>query len=670
MGQLILFILLGVGPGALIAALALSVVITYRGSGTINFAAGAMATLGAYLFYGLRTGGYLFFSGLKFASSLPTAPAFLISVAVCCLLGLALDLLVYQRLRASPPLAKLIASVGVLLLIQAVVILRFGGNGQSAPSILQGGVVNVFGGPVPDSRLVLLGLVAAVTVIVAAVYRYTSFGLATRAAQEDEVEATYTGLSPGTLSALNALLAAAVAAALGILVAPLTSLDPTTLILAAVPAMGAALFARFTSFGVAAVVGLAMGMLESVITLLQTDSWFPTSGGLPLPGVSDVVFLILIGIALVWRGSRLPQRGALVEPRLPPAPPPRLILRPFVVLTVAAALMLMFLPFGFRQAMINTLIGGIACLSLVVVTGYLGQVSLLPYALGGIAGLVVSKLGTDAHLGFPAAPILGILAATLLGVLSALPALRVRGIQLAILTVAAAVAIQSFVLNNTSAGGGINGAPVSSPSFLGLSLGPSAPFPTGDGQLPSPIFGLLCLICFAVLCVLVSLLRRSALGHQLLAIRSSERAASAIGLSPAQLKLVGFGISSAIAAVAGILLAYNYGSVDVANFDLVNALGLVAFAYMGGITTVRGSIIGGLLVTEGLLGHYLQVWLHVSPSYYQLLAGVGLLVTVVLNPNGIALNKPPSFLRRRRRRVPGVQPAAAPTARTVEQVTL
>jgi branched-chain amino acid transport system permease protein len=638
--------LLGVGPGALIAALSVSVVIAYRGSGTINFAAGAQAALGAYVFYGLRTGGYILFAPLRIShTGMGTTAAFLTTLLICGLSGLALDWFLYQKLRSSPPLARLIASVGVLLTIQALVILAFGGNGLSAPDVMYDGTLKIAGGPVPASRLLLLGLVAALTISLALVYRYTPFGLATRAAQEDEIEAMYSGMSPGRISSINSVLAAMICAAIGIVVAPLTSLDPNTLVLAVVPALGAALFARFTSFIVAASVGLAMGLVSALVIFLQTKPWFPTSQGLPLPGVSSVVYFALICLALIWRGSSLPQRGTLTEARLAPAPASTNRLSTALVLTGVMALGMVFLPADFRQASINSMIGTIGCLSLVVLTGFVGQVSLLPYSLAGVAGLVVSKLASIAHLGFPLAPLVAILIATLLGVATALPALRVRGVQLAILTVGAAVAISSFVLGNPSVNGGLRGAPIPSPTFLGVGFGPDSPFPTGHGQLPSPAFGLVCLAITSLLCLFVASLRRSELGRRMLAVRASERAASGVGLSPGQIKLVGFGISSALAAVAGVLLGYNFKAVDPANFDLINSLGLLAFAYMGGITTVRGALIGGLVATEGMFGHYLQTWLSITPSYYLLVAGLGLMVTLVLSPSGIALSAPPAPIR-------------------------
>src|SRR4051812_12464830 len=122
MSQLLLFVLLGLGPGALVAGIALGIVLGHRGAGVINLATGAIAMLGAYVFFGLKTTGELFLPPTPFAPH-PVAlggpwappPAFVVAVAVCALTGALFDALVLRRLRGASPLAKLLASLGLLL---------------------------------------------------------------------------------------------------------------------------------------------------------------------------------------------------------------------------------------------------------------------------------------------------------------------------------------------------------------------------------------------------------------------------------------------------------------------------------------------------------------------------------------------------------------------------
>ena len=128
-------------------------------------------------------------------------------------------------------------------------------------------------------------------------------------------------------------------------------------------------------------------------------------------------------------------------------------------------------------------------LSLVVITGFVGQISVVQLALAGVAGFTVSHLAVDAGIGFPLAPLAGIAAAVLLGLVTAVSALRVRGVALAVVTIAAAVAVFNFGFVNPTWGGGATGSPVPDPHLFGINLGPTASFRGLDGNLPSPVFG-------------------------------------------------------------------------------------------------------------------------------------------------------------------------------------
>ena len=153
MEQILLFAVLGLGTGALIAGLGLGLVATYRGSGTINIATGAIAMFGAYIFYGLRVGGYLLFPGLHIAGGPglvePVGPAVMITLITCAVLGVVLHYLVMRPLRQQSALAKLVASVGVLLIIQSYVVLTFGTQGLPAPNVLPTDTCLLYTSPSP-----------------------------------------------------------------------------------------------------------------------------------------------------------------------------------------------------------------------------------------------------------------------------------------------------------------------------------------------------------------------------------------------------------------------------------------------------------------------------------------------------------------------------------------
>ena len=630
MTQILLFILLGLGPGALIAAISLGVVLTYRGSGVINLATGGVAMIGGYAYWALKTGQV---AGVQMG----TAPALVCSLAIVLIFGVLAELIAFRPLRNASPLAKLVSSLGVLLIAQATVLLAFGNTPQPEPTILPQSTVHVLGAVIPVDRFILTGIVIAMAAALAAAYRWSRFGLATRAASENEVAAMLGGLSPRLLSLGNTLLASFVAGAVGILAAAITELDSETLPLQIVPALTAALIARFTSFGLACAAGIGLGIIESLIQYASSQTWFPQAGGSAIPGVAELVIFLITVAVMYGRGGRLPRRGDLVERSLPQAPRPNNLVRTSLIVAVVCAVALVVLPYDFREALINTLIGTVMALSLVVLTGFVGQISVVQLSLAGVAGFTISHLAVNAGIGFPIALILGTAAALLLGMVTAVSALRVRGVSLAVVTLAAAVAIENFGFTNPTWGGGQTGSPVPEPHFLGLDLGPAAHFRGLDGNQPSPVFGWLVLaLTIAAVPAGGATCGGARWARSMLAVRSNERAAAASAINPRNVKLAAFAISALIAGVAGSLYAYNFGSVSGDRFDAFIALSLIAFAYAGGITLISGAAFAGLISTQALFPYALDKWFGLNGNWFLLFGGVILIVTLIQNPDGVA----------------------------------
>ena len=151
MQQILLFILLGLGSGALIAGIALGVVLTYRGSGVINLATGGMAMLAGYAFWALRTD--------QLGVHLATTPALVASLAFAMFIGALIELVAFRPLRTAAPLAELVSSLGVLLVLQAAMLLAFGTTQQPEPAVLPQNTVAMFGAVVPVDRFILAGIV-------------------------------------------------------------------------------------------------------------------------------------------------------------------------------------------------------------------------------------------------------------------------------------------------------------------------------------------------------------------------------------------------------------------------------------------------------------------------------------------------------------------------------
>jgi branched-chain amino acid transport system permease protein len=645
---LLLFILLGLGSGALIAGIALGVVATYRGSGYINLSTGAIAMLGGYAFWSLTSGKI---ASLPYAVAMPLALIFVLAVATL------LEFVVYRPLRNTSPLARMVASLGVLLVCQSSMLLAFGITQQPAPSVLPTTLIHLLGSGITLDRFLLAAIVIAATIALSAIYKWTKFGLATRAASENEVAAQLSGVSPGAISLSNALIAAFLAGSLGILASSVTQLDPSTLPLQIIPALAAALIARFTSFGLTTVAAFGIGILDSLLQLASTKSWFPQSGGVAIPGTTDLLaFLIIIGV-LFWRGSRIPGRGEVQETRLPQAPRPQHLWRSALIFGGGAAVLLVVFPFDFRNALINTLIGLLITLSLVVITGFVGQISIIQLALAGAAGFTISHMASNFGITFPVAALAGIAVAVALGVLTAISAVRVRGVSLSVVTLAGAVAIDNFGFQNTTWGGGGLGSPVPEMHWFGVDFGPNAGFRGIDGNQPSPVFGWVVLICVVLACVGVGYLRRGKLGQRMLAIRSNERAAAAAAINPRSVKLYAFMIAAFIAGLAGCLYAYNFGSVSADRFDAFTALSLIAFAYAGGITLISGAVFAGLISAQALIPYALQKWFGLNGNWFLLVGGVLLIFTLLQNPEGVAGDLYRRLHKRPRVRAPEVDAA-------------
>lgn len=648
--QALLFLLLGLGTGAMYSALGLGLVLTYRGSGVVNFAHAATAMYVAYVYSELRATGDLVQpiiglpARIDLGSSLGVLPALLIALLCGALLALVMYGLVFRPLRAAPTLAKVVSTIGITLVMQAVVVLRFGSDARGMAPILPADPIKVLGASVPSDRFFLAGLVLLLTAILWLLASKTRFGIATRAAASNEQGAVLLGYSPERLAAANWVLAGVISGLLAILAAPITGLDPATYTLLIIPALAVAMVARFNSFVIVAFAGLALGMFQAEITYFQSVwSWLPRTG------LQDAVPFVVIIVVMVVSGGALPTRGTLREGRPPMVPRTGRILIPTAVAFAIGLVGLLVLQGGFRVGLINSLSASIVCLSLVVLTGFLGQVSLAQMTFAGAAGFALAKLSGPLGIPFPVAPLLAVLIATGVGLLIALPALRIRGISLTIITLAAAVAIERVVFANDAITGGYQGSTVLAPKPFGIDLAIGS-----GGTYPRAAFGVFVLVLLTAVAVFVLHLRRSVLGQRMLAVQANERAAAAAGISVAGTKILGFTVSAAIAGLAGCVIGWQQTQLSFSSFDVFVSMSFLAVAYLGGITSVAGAIAGGLIVNGGLVFTSLDRWIGFG-QYETLVIGLGLVLTAILNPEGIA-----GALRRlrpeRRRPEPAVRP--------------
>jgi len=627
--QLLSFLVLGLATGAVYVALATGVLTVFKASRVVNFAQGAMAMWGAYVYVEARTTGdvVLPVGSVPLGAPATAGTAILLGITNGLLMCLVIYVLVFRPLRHAPSLAQVVASVGVLITMQALVILRFGSESVNAPPILSTGTVTLFGASLSIAALLLAGIAVLLTGVIGAYLQYTKYGIATRAASEDEQSAVLTGYSTTRLAVIAWAFSATFSTVMVILASATTGLNSFNYTLYVIPALGAVLVARFSSMTVTTVAGLAIGAFQGGILLLSTKSWWPDWAS--PAGVSSTLPFVVIVIALFAFGDKLPRRGAIIDRSLPRIDLPRF--RPVGLSVGCVVYLVLVLTLGgtYRFGLITTLILGLICFSYVVVTGYLGQVSLAQIAFAGVAGFTLSKLTTSWGFPFPLDLLSAAFVAGGVGLLVAIPAVRIRGTELAIVTLAAAAVIESFVFNNAALTGE-RGSPIEQPNLFGLDLAIRA-----GSDVARPSFAVLVLvIAIAVGLLLVRVLSGST-GKAFLAVRSNERAAAAAGLNVALIKAVGFGMSAFIAGIGGCLLGYSRGQLSVASFTVFVGISLLAFAYLGGITSLTGAVIAGLLGPLGFVYTFMDAELALG-QYYGLISGLGLLLTVILNPTGIA----------------------------------
>ena len=598
------FALLGLGAGAVYALMAQGLVLIYRASGIVNFSQAAMAMVGAYIYAELRLINW------------PFAPALICAALGCAILGGLIYHQIMRRLRDAAPINRVIATLGVLIILQSAATLHYAANEIQVASSLPQGPVTIFGIQVPQDRLWLLLIAAVLTALLWAASRFTSFGRGTTAVAENQVAAAALGWSPDRVAIVNWALGSALAAVAGVLIVPLTGLSVTTLILLIVPVLAAALVGGFSSYPLILLGGVLIGILQSEV------GWY-----VKLTGWPEAAPFIVILVILVVRGKSLPLRGHLIErlPQLGSGIVRSRIVIPLVVIT--GVLIYWVIPTSWVLYTSTSLVTAIMLLSVVVITGYAGQLSLAQFTLGGLGALFAALLVRDGWP-FAAAMVIGLVGAIVCGLILALPALRTRGVNLAVVTLGVGSAVAAVVFSNGQYVGVDGGTRVGSTNFIGINI---------DYITAPKNYALFALACLVVASLLVSNLRRSRAGRRLIAVRTNERAAASLGVSVLGSKMYAFGVSAGIAGLAGILYGFQGDTVTYANFEPTHSITAVTLAVVGGVAYVSGASLGATLIAGGI-GTIITnaIWGQNGADWLALIGGVFLILLILQDPDGMA----------------------------------
>ncbi|MGE0309224.1 MAG: ATP-binding cassette domain-containing protein, partial [Acidimicrobiia bacterium] len=612
------FVVIGVGLGCSYALFAQGAVLIYRGSGVVNFGQGALGMVGAYVTY----------LTCQERAGLPVALSVMIGILASVCTALVFRFAVLDRLRSAAPITRLISTLGLLTLLRAVIDLHYGGGNHNVDPLLPHRVFDWGGVRVQEQALYIVAICVVLTFGAWAALRWTRTGLALTATAENERAVQTLGWSPQRLSTLTWGLGAALAAVAGIALAPLTGLSPVSFTLVVtITSLASALLGGFRSFPLTLVGGLTLGLGEAMSTAYRSDIERALHQD-SLPGLTRGGPFVLILIVLVVRGRGLPLRSHIGD-RLPFLGSGRTSW-PAAALALCVAVAALWLAFDDQWAG-ATLVSasvGVVLLSVVVLTGLAGQVSLGQFALAGIGAMatatLMSRAGWPLALAMPA----GALLTAPVGALFALPALRTRGVNLAIVTLAMGFTIREVVLSNAgriSQGRRRLGAPLSR-EFLGVDIN-SVDHPHRYASL--------CIGVFTLVAVVVANLRRSATGRRLIAVRTNERAAASLGVNVFAVKLYAFAVAAAIAGLGGVLISFRSSIVVYDSFTIFSSINAVSLTVIGGVGFALGAVIAAPLVAGGLLTRALHDLLDVGRYDSLITAGV-LLLIIIVDQNGAA----------------------------------
>jgi ABC-type branched-subunit amino acid transport system permease subunit len=643
-------VLQGMVFGVANGLLAAGIVLVYMSNRTINFAQGELGAFAVAVMFALSNRAHF-----------PYAAALACALAATAVLGALVELTVIRRLFTSPRLIVLIATIGVAQVITA---LRAGipkPRNQAGNDVVFGGAATF---PVPfhlepitfgrvvfhSAEILVLTVGPLLALALFAFLRWSRYGVALRASAENAQRARLLGIPVRRVSTMAWVLAALFSGVAAILLAPVIgySSDSAAGLSLLFRGLAAATIAGLSSVGVAFGVGIALGVADELIFV-----W--TGQG----GLTDLVLLLAVVVALLTRKDAL-RRAASAAESAPDTGEPirplplRVLQHPawsngvFLTKAVGAGV-LVLLPFVLSSHntyfIAATLLMCTATVSVTILTGWAGQLSLGQWAIAGLGGLLAVQLYGEQGVPFWVAFALSFLIGAALAALIGLPALRLHGVNLAVVTLAFAVTCGSWLYQQSWARPDLR---IQLPAYL-----------TTRWQYALALALLLGVLATA------RLVERSQLGRAIRAVKENPVAASSMGISVVRTKLTAFALTGAMAGGTGFLFIDAIGSGDPAHFPTANSLALLAAAVIGGLGSLTGALVGGVYIFA--VQYFAAQWFPEHADVISLLStGVGLLALLLYMPGGLIR---PIIAGRDRlaRALTGIDPREAIAVRSTEE---
>jgi branched-chain amino acid transport system permease protein len=619
----------GVQQGCAYALVGICLVLTYQATGVFNFAFGAQAFASAFVFtYLTQVHNWAGFE------------AFLVSVVVLGpVIGYAFDRLLFRHIANSNSVAKMVCSLALLVGIPSLLPVIFGPQESDATATIlpffNPNVVyfTLWGTPINGIYLSIISVTVVVLIGLTFMLRFTALGLQMRGAVESRRLVQLDGVNADGVVAVAWIVSSFMASLAGVVLAPVfgqfNAEDYVTL---TVTAIAAAVWAALRSLPIAAGVGLLIGVVTTVLQgYIPPDSLFNGAVVPALPFLIIVVALLFLPGLRNLDSSRDPL--ATIDPPPPPiaattrAPTMNRIIRVawWAIFAAFCISMLTWIPSSWATVFNNGITYSIVLLSITLITGMAGQLSLCQATLAGVGAFTAAQLANHLGLNLLVGGLVGAALAAAVAVILALLSLRLRGLGLALMTLAAALAFDATFFNETSISGGQEGVSIQA-KWLGTTA-----FFGFDGHA----MFLLSLGVLVVAVVVVLMVRKGTVGRNLAAMRGSETATAGLGVNPSWQRIMVFALSGAIAGIGGLLHSMEQQVVSPTDWNAEISLVLVVLVVTTSVTTVEGAIQAGIgfFVTEQILTTVLPARIGAS-SLTVVLFAFGAL-TYAAHPEGV-----------------------------------
>lgn len=621
MSQFLSYAIPGLSYGCVFALMAVGLVLTYQTTGVFNLAYGAQAYTSALVFYVCVGNGW------------PTWAAFVVAVVVGApLLGFAMDRLLFRHIRSAPPLVKLVSAAGLLIAIPSALALVLGNGSRLAPPSLwlspQTVYLRVAGDAVNGTELSTVIVTLVVVLGLSLMSHFTQIGLRMRAMSESPRMVQLAGVNADRVGMAIWALSSFLAGLAGVLLAPLfaelQALNFTDLLVAAI---AAAALGSLTSLPLAFWGGIGLGVVQELL-----GGYLPSGSVLSSGLRPSLPFVLLIVLLLASPGLR--ERWFHEDPLSacdPPPPPLAASLAGrdlgrfmrtgwWAVLVVFVASCLTWVPGNWVFTLTQGLAFSVIFLSIVLLTGMSGQISLCQAAFAGVGAFTCAQLADRFGISVFAGMVIGAAVAAAVGAVVALPALRLGGLALALATLAFGLLADNVGFQFPWSGNGQSGLAVPRPAIGSLS------FESGRA------FFVLALLVLTASAAVVLAIRKGAMGRELAAMRGSELAASSIGINLSRAKVTVFALAAALAGLGGALYASLEQSVSPSDFNSLLSIVFVVVVVTTGVYSVEGAIQAGMayVVLYQLLNYLPSQW----SNLFAVLFGFGA-ITYALHPEGL-----------------------------------